>query len=211
MPKPWTHPTLGQFEANRVGWFRTVNVPAFKAFSYDTGYPNARRSNGKYSLFFLWWTGEAPDVPTPEMAAVAERVLAEPRELVKTVVAALWDEFNGRGPDSGMWWRGGMDAVRTAFKNAKLPPLRRPDDLLPSMQLHSINVCSEVFDYPRPVADLTFRAAFEKEHGVSVLTDGDQVLGLGHANDVYPWKHLRPKRKPAPNPFAPKAHRRRRK
>ena len=63
MSKPWTHPKLGEFEVNGPGWLRTVNVPAFKAFSYDTGYPNARRSRGTYPLFLLWLGSEPPATP----------------------------------------------------------------------------------------------------------------------------------------------------
>ena len=32
-----------------------------------------------------------------------------------------------------------------------------------------------------------FRAAFEDEHGVGVLTDGKKVLGLGYSADVTPF------------------------
>jgi hypothetical protein len=36
---------------------------------------------------------------------------------------------------------------------------------------------------------------------VTLLSDGEQILGAGYASDVMLWKHLRPKQPPR-NPFA---------
>jgi hypothetical protein len=38
----------------------------------------------------------------------------------------------------------------------------------------------------RPLAELSFHAAFEEEHGVGILTDGRQVVGIGYLADVEP-------------------------
>ena len=41
MAATWKHPTLGTFTFEAMGWTKIVDVPAFKAFSYDTGYDDA--------------------------------------------------------------------------------------------------------------------------------------------------------------------------
>src|SRR5688500_7334400 len=123
----WQHPRLGTCNVSKGGWSRTVHVPAFAAFSYDTGYSNARRSTGDVSLgmhYHLLGATAAPS-PPPEMVALAEKVMADPQALVNTVIAALWDDFNGRGPDSGMWWHGGMETINKSFMSAGLPPPAR--------------------------------------------------------------------------------------
>jgi hypothetical protein len=35
---------------------------------------------------------------------------------------------------------------------------------------------------------LSFRAAFEQEHGVGVLTDGQTVLGFGYSGEATPFE-----------------------
>jgi hypothetical protein len=42
--------------------------------------------------------------------------------------------------------------------------------------------------YEKPVVELSFHAAFEEEHGVGVLTDGNTILGTGYSVDVRPFK-----------------------
>src|SRR5690349_21423027 len=104
MAKKWKHRTLGEFAVDGSVWMRKMKVPAFAAFSYDTGYSNAPRSTGEITLTLSTWFGiDHLDEPTPGMIAVAEKIVGDPEETVGKVVAALWEDFNGRGPDSGMW------------------------------------------------------------------------------------------------------------
>src|ERR1041385_1095593 len=60
LPATWNHPKLGLFKY-RGGWAKELNFPAFKAFSYDTGYANARRSTGKQGMLF--WAKSERDLP----------------------------------------------------------------------------------------------------------------------------------------------------
>src|SRR5687767_713171 len=92
-PATWVHPRLGTFAYGLHVWHRRVAAPGFDAFSFDTGHGNARQSDGKYPLAFE--AADASDVPSPEMAALADAVLADPRPLVAAVTRALWEEFNG--------------------------------------------------------------------------------------------------------------------
>jgi hypothetical protein len=200
--KPWTHPRLGTFNANSGGWSAKVNVPEFAAFSYDTGYSNAPRSTGDIALgiHYHLMDAEVPASPPAEMVELLDKVMADPRALVDRVVTALWDDFNGRGPDSRVWWRGNMETVNKQFNGAGLPPPKGPQDLLPALQLTSLSIFNQWWDYPTPILYLDFYAAFEEEHNVSMLGDADRMLGMGFGSgDVSLWKELR-KTKPR-NPF----------
>src|SRR4051794_27383272 len=104
MARKWKHRTLGEFVVGDSVWERKMKVPAFAAFSYAMRYSNARRSTGEIRLLLTTWLGgDHLDEPTPGMISVAEKIVGDPSEMVRKVVAALWEDFNGRGPDSGMW------------------------------------------------------------------------------------------------------------
>jgi hypothetical protein len=202
MPKAWKHPKLGAFAASDSGWSTTAQVPAFKAFGY-TGRGKARRSTGEVSLGIHYFTmnAQVPETPPPEMVALLDKVLADPQALVDKVVAALWDDFNGRGPDSGIWWHGDIATVNKSLKADDLPPPKDARDLLSALHLSSIIVFNEWWDYPAPIVYLEIHAAFESEHGVSILTNVDEILGVGFSGEATLWKHLRPERPPPRNPF----------
>jgi hypothetical protein len=198
----WKHPKFGTFKRDGAGWLATVNVPAFAAFSYDTGYPNAPRSTGNVALglHYHLMNAQVPATPPPEMVALLDNVMADPRALVDRVVTALWDEFNGRGPDSGVWWHDNMKQINKSFAYDGLSLPKRADDLLPVLQLTSLSIFNEWWDHPAPIVYLEFHAAFEEEHGLAMLGNADEILGAGFAaGDVMLWKHLR--KTPPRNPF----------
>ena len=56
------------------------------------------------------------------------------------------------------------------------------------MYLSRITVRQDVPGCEGPVVELSFHAAFEVEHGVGVLTDGETILGLGYSADVTPFE-----------------------
>ncbi|MBA3274142.1 MAG: hypothetical protein H0T11_09760 [Chthoniobacterales bacterium] len=195
MAKTWSHPKLGRFEYEGMGWSRIVDLPVFKAFSYDTGYSNAPRSTGKHSLVF--GASSESEVPPPDEIELAEAILSNQKDLVGVVTSALWEDFNGRRPDSGMWWHGDFETVARSFKELRLSPPSKADDLLPTLQLNKILIPRRFPDYEKLLAELNFHAAFEEEHGVSVLTDGQSVLGAGYNLDVLPFDYKpRPRRSP---------------
>jgi hypothetical protein len=133
------------------------------------------------------------DAPSPAAIATAERVLANHASLVGVVTHALWEDFNGRGPGSGAC--GDLDAVAKAMKSRKLPVPTNADDLLPALRPAAI-IVREYPGYDAPMAELMFDAAFEEEHGLSVLTDGQSVLGIGFNLDVLPFDFKPPQRPP---------------
>lgn len=188
MAATWNHPTLGPFALESMGWTKVVNIPSFKACSYDTGYSNAPRSTGKHRLTFAAF-GES-DVPSSAKVALADRVLANQAALVDAIAAALWEDFNGRGPQSGTWWHGDLPTVAKSWKSLKLPPPAKAADLLAALQLARIIVRDGFPGHPvDPIVELAFHAAFEEEHGVSILTDGQSILGAGFNLDVMPYDY----------------------
>ncbi|MBC7806878.1 MAG: hypothetical protein H7145_12085, partial [Akkermansiaceae bacterium] len=179
--KTWDHPQWGQFRYSGGAWEGSVSAPGFDAFAHDTGYRNVDMAAGEYELGFEA-DGES-DLPSEAAMAVAAGVIANPAALVSRITAALWDDFNGRGPDSGMWWHGDLDTVREGIE----PAPEGPDDLPQLMRLNRVVILKTIEEYRKPVARLDFGAAFEEEHGVSILTDGQAILGAGNEIEVSPY------------------------
>lgn len=175
-PRTWTHNTLGAFEFSGV-WTGTVHVPGFNAFRYDPGYKDVGPPTGVYELRFE--AADEQDVPSETAISLALNVLQNQASLVSAVCDALWEDFNGRGPDSGMWWHRG----RSEFEDDETFP-EGAEDFLRLMRLSGIEVRKNANGYNAPVAELCFWAEFEQEHNVGVLTDGEVILGTGYQWDV---------------------------
>ena len=184
MTDAWNHPSIGSFARKGSTFSTKLTVPAFQRFGYDTGYSNAPRSVGKVALSFgPWLMSETLPEPTPEMVKIARKVLADPDNFVDAVAQGLWEEINGRGPTNGYWWHDNLDAVSEGFLNAGLPKPERHQDVLPGLQLTAIHIFPHIEEYPHPVAYLEFHAAFEEEHGLCVLSDGEKVLGTAYSGE----------------------------
>ena len=86
-----------------------------------------------------------------------------------------------------MWWYGNLKAVAKSWKALKLPSPAEARDLLRALQLMRILVRGGFPTFPvNPIVELSFHAAFEEEHGVGLLTDGESILGAGYYLDVVP-------------------------
>jgi len=176
MGNTWKHPQLGKFEYDGMAWVRDVDAPAFDAFAYDVETPA-----GKYEMAFE--ADDENDLPSTARVALSSQILAEQKLLVTKVIEALWEDFNGRGPASGMWWHGAIEEV-----GEDMPPLNGPADLLKVMRLSQIAIRKQIHGYEGPVVEMSFAAAFEKEHGVGILTDGKTILGMGYQSSVSLFK-----------------------
>ncbi|MBC7806877.1 MAG: hypothetical protein H7145_12080 [Akkermansiaceae bacterium] len=181
MAKTWDHLQWGSFAFNGYAYANKVAAPAFDAFVYQSKYSAPAPPTGSYELAFD--AEDESDVPSETAVALAAAVLANHAMLVPLVTTALWDDFNGDGPDSGMWWNGDLESVSEDIE----PAPEGPDDLLKLMRLQRIVVRKKVYGYEKPVATLDFNAEFEDEHGVGILTDGQTILGAGYSADVSPY------------------------
>ena len=181
MATTWKHPRLGEFEYDDFGWAADVSAPAFQAFDYSGGgYDNA--VEGMYRLEFQI---EEEQTPSDEMTSLAAKVLMNQEKLAADVANLIWDQFNGRGPHSGMWWYGDMKSV-TEWLDDEVE-LTSAGDIYELMALSSIMLHPEIHGYQGPVVELCFHARFEKEHGVGVLTDGERIVGVGYMADPNPF------------------------
>jgi len=183
MAATWTHQDLGEFEYE-IEWTKPVSMPAFAAFTYDR-FERHDPSDNTVPLTFD--ADDEEDTPTDAAAQLASRVVANQNELAKKVLNALWDDFNGRGPRSGMWWHNHLDEVVGVVEDVGLPAPAKADDLAALLLLQEIRIRRDVLDNEQPIAELSFAAAFEEEHGVGILTDGQSVLGTGYSADVTPF------------------------
>ena len=52
------------------------------------------------------------------------------------------------------------------------------------MNFDGVVIRSDLSHQGRPGAEFRFGPWFEEEHGVGVLTDGQNILGLGYSHDV---------------------------
>jgi hypothetical protein len=191
MPSTWKHSQWGSFKHDGVAWSAKINAPAFAAFKYDT-------RTSRSSFEFAFESYDPANLPTRPMIALAQKVLAAQKDLVLKITAALWEEFNGRGGQSGMWWRNDPDELTEALHGSDIPPPENADDVLRLMRLSAIVVRPRVEGYDKPIVELSFSAAFEEEHGVGVLTDGKKILGTGYSADVTPYKSNIRQKKTAP-------------
>lgn len=183
----WEHPKLGVFTFDGTRWITISSLPAFTAFKYRKRGRQGRPSSIRFSF-------EAEDVhavPSKQAVAVALRVVKNQDRLAQQVRKAMWDDLNGQGEDSGMWWHGDRatieEAISGAFGEREPRPLRRPDDLYHLMGDPSVSIRERIHLYERPCATINFEAAFDEEHGVGVLTDGNRVLGTGYQISVTPF------------------------
>ncbi len=188
MGTTWKHPQLGTFEYDGIAWVARVPMPEFKAFRFDPGYSNAKRSKGIHELAFE--AADEHDIPSTEAIALANKVLENQKPLVATIAKALWSDFNGQGPKSGMWWHGGLDEVAEALSDTidvDEPP-ESAKDLLKYLSVSRVTVRKKVDGAKGLVVEVSFHAGFEDEHGVGVLTDGERVIGIGYTSDVTAFK-----------------------
>src|SRR3712207_5468916 len=130
MAAKWKHPQLGEFTLGSA-WTATVDIPAFATFSYPA---RVGPSSGKCCLSFLkpmfgFGAGANSDPPSEGAVRVALRVIENQQQLASAMALALWEEFHGRGPTSGMWWYGKIEKVRENAAEAGVAALETPDDV----------------------------------------------------------------------------------
>lgn len=109
MAATWEHPKFGKCTYDEIAWVGTIAAPAFDVFTFDNSCARQRAPNGTYRITFD--ADDENEKPSAEAVAVALAVLTAQDEMPKKLMKAFWDDFNGRGPKSGMWWHGQLGQV----------------------------------------------------------------------------------------------------
>jgi hypothetical protein len=87
-----------------------------------------------------------------------------------------------------MWWHGDIEGIADIFGDGDFPAPTGPGDLMPVMRFMGLDVHESLYKYTKPIAELSFSALFEDEHGVGIVTDGRTILGTGFMCDARPYK-----------------------
>ena len=181
----WSEPDLGTFRFEDDAWTITVNMPAFKSFQFcEPG-----RNNGTSNIAIEIGAESASKPPPPPLIALAKQVVERQESLAVQLKQALFDDFQGNGPDSGMWWHGDIATIKEeiAAESQQELGLIGPNDLDELLGSPSIRIRDRTYGYDHPCAILGFEALFELEHGIGILTDGHQIFGTGYYTDVSPF------------------------
>ena len=122
------------------------------------------------------------------MASLAVAIIDNESRLVLQLLKALWADLNGRGSDSGMWWHGDLATAFEQFEQLQLPIPTSPEELKAVLEPKNLTIRRD-FTPPKPwTGEFNFHAGFDVEHGVGVLTDGVEILGIGYSSDAMRFK-----------------------
>lgn len=182
----WTHESLGTFKADDWRWTQSREFPAIAQ-----AFPSSRRSLGfTIDAYVDGYEGEDLPLPTDDVISVATRVLERLPSLLDLGINALWDDFHGCGEHpSGMWWNNAFDEVfGGGFRPGKPENEKGLYDLLKPTGL-DVDVVEH--ESVGPTARITFESEIDEEHGISIVTDGEGIVGLGYVMDPGVFKALR--------------------
>ena len=181
---PWSDPELGTFhfeDNGYLGWTIKLPLPAFDAFNEG----KKKSKKGKQQQYPLTIVVDSEDeLPDPAALALAKKFIANQAQLAGKAAEALWADFTGTGPESGMYWHGELDAVAEGMESGEPP--RGVDDLHQTMKLVGVRIREAGAPGTR-AAELIFDAGFEEDHGVGILTDGSSVTGIGYGGEAEPF------------------------
>ena len=118
----WDHSDLGTFHFDDTGWSRRVELREFEKFKY--GARHRPKSPPTYPLLIR---ADSPkQTPTPAQAGLAKSIVTHQAVLVPKLVDALWADFTGDGPESGMYWHGDLDQVAEGMMDFNEQDLKPP-------------------------------------------------------------------------------------
>lgn len=197
MPNTWTHSRLGTFEHDDTCWLSKIEIAFLEAFTYiDAAVRFGRKTRNPFEL--IMQCDSEVDEPNEQMIALAVEFLNNESLIIASIVKAIWSELMGEGPYSGMWWHGDLafafrggdyaSAVQENLRDSQLPIPTCPEDLKRILEPKNLTIRRD-FAAPKPwIAELNFYSGFDVEHGVGVLTDGHEVLGIGYSSDANRFK-----------------------
>ncbi|MGB1311859.1 MAG: hypothetical protein ACPG47_11635 [Leucothrix sp.] len=188
--KEWTDPQLGRFVFNEYQWQQKCLLDAFSVFSYAELKKPADELGQSITVAFL--ANDENDIPTTQAIKVGVDTIENHQALLAEGVAGLFDDFHGKGRNTGMWWRSDINHIKEIVASRaatqELLPINTPSDVHRLLSSPSIFIDGSGYNYDEPLSILMFEAIFEPEHGIGFLTDGAKILGLGYQVGVRPYK-----------------------
>lgn len=179
----WEHPVLGRVSFAEYYWRTEAKLPTFQRYKYLW---SEDRPGSRTALLF-----DGEERPSDEAVALAVRIVEDQESFADRVRRGLWDDLVGNGPHSGMWWHGNLDDINaeaaTFAPNDESALIRTIDDLNQHLGTPQVLIRESEFGSGGPIAEVTFSATFEDEHGISVLVDETGVIGLGYLGDAVPF------------------------
>lgn len=187
----WHDTELGLFTFDEYAWVKEFKMSVFLAFKY-AGYGTGIQQTGRPNFDLLIEAENKNEIPSQPLVEVARLTISNLERLVKEGIVALYNDFIGNGPNSGMWWHSCLEDVRkdiiNELENEALCKLEEAGDLYTYMGNPSVFVQSRGYGYKYPCAVISFSALFEVEHGIGMLTDGNTILGVGYEMSVSPFE-----------------------
>lgn len=190
----WSHEVLGELTHGSNCWVGEIGLPGFAKF--DLPLPV-----GRYELAIeLVTPGE--NEPSQDLVRVAEQLVEMEAQLADALPLAIWRELSGEGPDSGMWWYGGISSGELTQLTGPDAP-QEPEDLVDWIELQGVGCGRHSVD-GKPSAVFRFATPWEEEHGgIGVLVERGIVTGIGYGCDCVLRFGEKPPEKPklSINPF----------
>jgi|GEM_PF-4566619 len=182
----WSHPELGKFKDDDWYWVQSRKIPVL-----SEKFPMCR---GKldFNLEVSEDDADGEELPPPSEAIIelALKVTNVLPALIERGLDSLWQDFHGTGASpSGMWWHNAVDEVF----DSELGPAKPSDanGLYNLLKPNGIHIDAEIYKWKGSAARFTFESEIDDEHGVSFLTDGDRIIGLGYEMDPMPFEGFR--------------------
>lgn len=187
MPETWNHPEMGEFKFDFERWRGALIAKDLFAFeiSEDDDLPD-----GAIELAFMIDEDEDDEAtPSEEQIQALMTAIENAAYLSSVVIDALWDDLSGEGPDSGMWWHGDLESVNEngMFDLTGGTPITDQATLHQSLSLTGLIVGG---DYGPGVVSFDFSCDWEEEHGISVLIENEEVIGIGYWGDAMTFEEI---------------------
>lgn len=187
--RSWNDYQLGTFTFEEYQWKRSMEMEAFSIFTYR-GFADPDESMNNSTVEIGIDAEDENDIPIEEVVKVARLTIENHNLLLKNGIKALFNDLKG-GLDSGMWWHASIDHVREIVarqvNDPGLAKLEQAEDLHALLGSPRIRIQEFGYGYDRPCSVISFESVFEIEHGIGILTDGYNVLGVGYEMDVSPF------------------------
>lgn len=174
---------------------RTFDHPRLSDPSDDGGEWEATADMGDWGHGH--WPGEVTvyidtkdDAQFAADAELLRPVLDRGEALGRLLVEGLWAELSGNEPQAEVWWAGNLDTVNEYLAEDDLEPVTSAEDLYRILEPESLRADFDIHGDHTPIVTVQFHCEFEQEHGLTIMTDGQQVRGTGYSGDATQYERF---------------------